>query len=92
MGHPGSEKYRTMARTSPATLCGRIPLSLGGYNDATNLWPQSYVTQPWNAHRKDRPEARLHHLVCQRLVPLGQAQREMAEDWIKAYQKYIGDN
>ncbi len=31
-----------------------ISLELGGSNSIRNLWPQSYLTQPWNAHVKDR--------------------------------------
>ena len=31
-----------------------ISLELGGSNAITNLWPQSYQTQPWNAHVKDQ--------------------------------------
>jgi hypothetical protein len=30
-----------------------IPLELGGSNALKNLWPQSFQTQPWNAHVKD---------------------------------------
>jgi hypothetical protein len=41
-----------------------IPLELGGSHALTNLWPQSYQTQPWNAHAKDRLENTLHRLVC----------------------------
>lgn len=68
-----------------------ISLELGGANDVKNLWPQSFVTQPWNAHKKDRLENRLHALVCRGLLPLEHAQREIATDWIKAYRKYCGD-
>jgi hypothetical protein len=31
-----------------------ISLELGGSNDIKNLWPESYRTEPWNAHVKDR--------------------------------------
>jgi hypothetical protein len=37
-----------------------ISLELGGSNDIANLWPESYLTQPWNAHAKDRIDNRLH--------------------------------
>jgi hypothetical protein len=37
-----------------------ISLELGGSNDIRNLWPESFDTQPWNAHAKDRLENRLH--------------------------------
>jgi hypothetical protein len=66
-----------------------IPLELGGSNALTNLWPQSYQTQPWNAHVKDRLENELHRLVCAGQLPLDTAQRDIATDWIAAYQKYF---
>ena len=45
---------------------------------------------PWNAHVKDKLEDRLHALVCAGRLPLEQAQREIAADWIAAYEKYVG--
>ena len=35
-----------------------ISLGPGGSNDIKNLWPESYVTRPWNAHVKDQLETR----------------------------------
>jgi hypothetical protein len=67
-----------------------ISLELGGADVAANLWPQSYDTLPWNAHLKDKLEDRLHALVCVGKLPLEQAQREIATDWISAYGRYIG--
>ena len=66
-----------------------ISLELGGADVAENLWPQSYETQPWNAHVKDKLEDRLHALVCSGKMPLEQAQRDIAADWIAAYHKYV---
>jgi hypothetical protein len=66
-----------------------IPLELGGSNAMKNLWPQSYQTQPWNAHVKDRLENVLHRLVCSGQLGLDTAQRDIATDWIAAYHKYI---
>jgi hypothetical protein len=68
-----------------------VSLELGGSNDITNLWPQSYTTYPWNAHSKDRLENKMHKLICQGKLDLPTAQFEIATDWIKAYRKYIGD-
>jgi len=51
--------------------------------------PQSYRTQPWNAHVKDRLENELHRLVCAGQLPLDTAQRDIATDWIAAYQAYF---
>ncbi len=66
-----------------------ISLELGGSNSIKNLWPQSY-TGDWNAHMKDKLENKLHDLVCGGQLDYKQAQREIATDWIAAYQKYIG--
>jgi len=67
-----------------------ISLELGGSNSIQNLWPQSYQTTPLNAHVKDKLENRLHSLVCSGQVPIQEAQRAIAQDWIGAYQKYLG--
>jgi len=66
-----------------------ISLELGGSNDIRNLWPESFDTQPWNAHTKDKLENRLHRLVCDRTLSLGEAQAAIASDWIAAYRKYV---
>lgn len=67
-----------------------ISLELGGSNSISNLWPESYLTEPLNAHVKDKLENRLHAMVCSGDLPLAQAQREIAENWVQAYQKYFG--
>jgi hypothetical protein len=67
-----------------------ISLELGGADVAANLWPQSYDTELWNAHSKDRLENRLHALVCAGTLPIARAQREIASDWIAAYERYVG--
>ena len=67
-----------------------ISLELGGSNAIENLWPESYLTQPLNAHLKDKLENRLHSLVCSGSLPLVQAQKEIADNWIAAYEKYVG--
>ena len=63
-----------------------IPLAIGGANTAANLWPQPQG----EADLKDALESRVQDLVCSGAVPLGQAQFEMANDWVAAYQKYVG--
>jgi hypothetical protein len=67
-----------------------ISLELGGADVAENLWPQSYDTEPWNAHAKHKLEDRLHALVCAGRLAVEQAQHEISTDWIAAYQKYVG--
>lgn len=64
-----------------------ISLELGGSNSLKNLWPQSYHTQPWNAHVKDALENALHEQVCTNQISLPDAQRAIATDWIGAYQR-----
>lgn len=68
-----------------------ISLELGGADVKENLWPESYDTDPWNAHRKDALENRLHAMVCAGAMPIEQAQSEIARDWIAAYQRYVGE-
>ena len=68
-----------------------ISLELGGSNVIANLWPQSYVTKPWNAHVKDKLENRLHALVCSGALSLSAAQRAIAADWIAQYREIFGD-
>ena len=65
-----------------------VPLSIGGADVVENLWPQSHDTQPWNADVKDRLEWKLLSLVCRGELPMAQAQREIATNWIEAYKKY----
>jgi hypothetical protein len=67
-----------------------ISLELGGSNSIRNLWPESYETEPWNAHVKDRLENELHRRVCAGALPLAVAQRAIASDWIAAYRQYVG--
>jgi hypothetical protein len=66
-----------------------ISLELGGANTISNLWPQSYYTDPWNAHVKDKFENRLHKLVCNDEISLHEAQNAIAEDWISSYKKLM---
>jgi hypothetical protein len=67
-----------------------ISLELGGSNSIRNLWPESYVTLPLNAHVKDDLENKLHKLICNGKLPIETAQQEIAQDWVSAYQKYVG--
>ena len=64
-----------------------ISLELGGSNSIRNLWPQSYLTQPWNARVKDRLENKLHEMVVSGQLNLPTAQRMIATDWIAAYKQ-----
>ena len=69
-----------------------VSLELGGSpTNPRNLWPEPHhVIGGWGSYTKDRLENRLHTLVCRGRVPLAQAQRAIASDWIEAYKRYIG--
>jgi len=67
-----------------------VSLEIGGSpTSPENLWPEWWVGQ-WGAHRKDVLETRLKRLVCSGKVPLATAQREIEQNWIAAYRKYVG--
>jgi hypothetical protein len=66
-----------------------ISLELGGSNSQKNLWPESFRTQPWNAHVKDALENELHKQVCDGTIDLATAQHDISHDWIAAYRKYF---
>lgn len=96
---PASEKRRVFVEYgldrhgsgAPFEIDHLISLELGGSNGIGNLWPESYVTKPWNAHLKDSLEDRLHALVCNGVIPLVEAQRAISTDWIAAYAKYVAN-
>jgi hypothetical protein len=69
-----------------------ISLELGGSNSLKNLWPESYLSHPWNAHIKDQLENALHDDVCSGRVALPVAQKEIAMDWIAAYKREFHTN
>jgi hypothetical protein len=75
-----------------------ISLELGGSNSISNLWPQSYVTMPWNAHVKDKLENYLARRVREELRTndVASAQRmlhhfqlEIAENWITCFKNHM---
>jgi hypothetical protein len=47
-------------------------------------------TGGWGADRKDELEWVLNRLVCAGRLPLHEAQRAIATDWIAAYRRYVG--
>lgn len=92
---PPSEKHAVFAEYHINKAGGHyevdhlISLELGGTNDIRNLWPQSYDTQPYNAHVKDRLEDHLHALACHQKVSIAEAQAAISKDWVAAYKKYM---
>lgn len=83
------EEYNISPDSDHFEIDHLISLELGGSNEISNLWPQSYTTHPWNAHLKDALEDHMHHMVCVGDISLEDAQKEIAEDWIAAYKKYM---
>ena len=74
----------------------RVPLSLGGRDAISNLWPESRTAAGFNARVKDRLESLLHTLVCHPkpgdpIVTLKAAQDAFLGDWTKAYATYCKD-
>jgi hypothetical protein len=66
-----------------------ITPQLGGTDDIRNLWPEPYSSTTWNAYVKDELEDHLRQLVCDGKLDLPTAQRDIATNWIAAYQKYF---
>jgi hypothetical protein len=63
-----------------------VPLDLGGSTSQANLWPAS--TKGIGYHEKETLNVRLHTLVCQGQLPLGQVQQELIADWYSLWLRY----
>ncbi len=61
-----------------------ISLELGGSNDISNLWPEAANPAP-GFHQKDAFENKLHAEVCAGTISLGEAQKEVATNWLQFY-------
>lgn len=89
-GMPGpSGNFPGTSVQGPWEVDHLVSLELGGSNDITNLWPESY-SQAMGAHQKDALENRLRHMVCADLLTVEEAQHDIATDWVAAYRKYVG--
>ncbi len=59
-----------------------------------NLWPEpmrlNVEGRDLGAVTKDRLEERLAELVRFDELPLAEAQKAIAKDWVKAYERYVG--
>lgn len=84
-------QYGIDRRSGHFEIDHRVPLELGGADTEANLWPESYDTEPWNAHVKDRLEERLHAMVCNGELSLPDAQSAFLGNWTDAYRRYLGD-
>ncbi len=72
-------------RLADVELDHDIPLELGGNpQDLANLWPQFWNGEA-NAHMKDAVEAYLNREVCRGGMPLAEARRQIATDWLSVY-------
>src|ERR1035437_5863312 len=58
-----------------------ISLELGGSNDISNLWPESYLISD-GSYTKDGFENYLHNQLCKGNVSLTEAQKEIANNWM----------
>jgi hypothetical protein len=68
-----------------------VSLELGGSNDISNLFPESYSID-YGARIKDKLEDHLHEQVCDHELPLALAQEEIATDWVKYYLAWQGNS
>ena len=66
-----------------------ISLELGGSNDISNLFPESYSIQ-YGARVKDTLENYLHQQVCRGKLSIAVAQQEIATNWLKYYLQWKG--
>jgi hypothetical protein len=71
-----------------------IPLELGGDNTIENLWAEPATPTP-GFHEKDHVENYLHKRVCSGQMPLAEAQKTIATNWLsvwKTIQDGTGDD
>ncbi len=61
-----------------------ISLELGGSNDISNLFPESYSIKN-NARVKDVFENSLHKQVCSGSMTIAEAQKEISTNWLTYY-------
>ncbi len=64
-----------------------ISLELGGSNDISNLFPESYLIKD-NARIKDKLENYLHSKVCSGKMSITEAQKEISTNWLYYYDLY----
>lgn len=100
------EVLRRYGMTPDQCPSGRIEIDhligreLAGADEIENLWSQCYEkkmpgtkpseTREWGAYKKDRLENFLHRSVCSGVISIGDAQRELRDDWIASYIRHFG--
>ncbi len=66
-----------------------IPLNIGGNpSDPRNMWPQPRDAQ-WGAEEKNDLEFVVYRMVCNGDIPLAEAQKRIARNWVEAYQAWV---
>lgn len=83
--------YSDGARLSAFEYDHLVALELGGAaNDSRNLWPEPDYPSPsgFYLNPKDHLERALNRLVCAGRMPLAEAQRLIAGNWVSAYARY----
>lgn len=65
-----------------------ISLELGGSNDISNLYPESYLIKD-NARVKDKFENYLHKEVCNGTITIDEAQKEISSNWLTYYNQRV---
>lgn len=68
-----------------------IPLSLGGSNDITNLWPQRISGIVYGAKQKTMSDYYLYREVCDGRMTLEDAQALIRKDWVAVYRGCCGE-
>ena len=66
-----------------------VPLEIGGSNDPANLYAEA-AAPGLGYHVKDRLERRLKTLVCEKTMPLRNAQRAIGSNWVTLYKQLFG--
>jgi len=86
------DTYGINPRSDKFEIDHRVPLSIGGSNDKLNLWPQSYTTEPFNAHDKDRLEVNVLRQICDGIISVEEGQKIFTDpDWRKWYCLYFNN-
>lgn len=68
-----------------------VPLSIGGSNKVSNLWPHEYGSS-WSVYEKTKLEVRLRKAVCNEGMPIQEAQQCIASNWHTCYGKFYGQH
>ena len=65
-----------------------VPLQLGGATNAQNIWPIHKSSNGLGFHEKEVLNIRMHVIVCHGEMPLTQAQKQIAADWVSMWVAY----